>query len=178
MGWFKEENTGTKIGFFMYDGGEGVGNKDITIGICREDITTVYNLLKDKFIISRCEVAPKGELDFSYGLTIDRFEPVDIYGLTHVVTGELEKLIGMINKFSKDHNDIKKKEVVKKVECFKPETLLNCICCFDEKGGCNSKLLKDTIENKNFDECIKNFRDCDSCKSQAGCKLLKKMFNK
>lgn len=176
MSLFKDVNTGTKIGFFMYDGGEGWDNKSITIGICKEDIDTVYKLLKDRFIISRCEVAPKGEVDFSYGLTIERFEPVNIFGLTHIVTGSINDLITMIDRFSKDQYDIKKKGVVKKMECFKPDSILNCICCFDEKGGCNSSLLKETMDNKDFEECVSNNKECETCKSQSGCKLLKRLF--
>lgn len=175
MSYFKDVNNGTKIGFFRYDGGEGWDNKSITIGVCKEDIDTVYNRLKDKFIISRCEVAPKGTVDSSYGLTIDRYEPACIYGVTNVVTGTIHDLIHVLNQFSKDHHDIKKKEVKKKVECFKPESILNCICCFDEKGGCDSKLLKEAIENKNFEECLKNFRNCENCKSPGSCKLLRKL---
>lgn len=100
------KSIGIKIGFYQYDGGEGFHDKYELLGFCNESIEEIYNILKDKYLIHQCSIADKDKLDWSYGLTIEEYTPMNIYGLEYIVTGTLDKLINVIDKFAKKHESL------------------------------------------------------------------------
>jgi hypothetical protein len=97
---------GTRVTFYQYDGGEGSHDKYELLGFCKESVEEVYNVFKDKFLIHQCVIANTNDLDWSYGLIIAEYTPMNIYGLENKITGTLKGMINIINKFSKKHKSL------------------------------------------------------------------------
>jgi hypothetical protein len=104
------KSIGIKVTFYQYDGGEGFHDKYELLGFCKESIEKVYSILKNKYLIHQCNIANKDSLDWSYGLIIEEYTPMNIYGLEYTITGTLNKLINIIDKFSENHKSLIKDE--------------------------------------------------------------------